>query len=91
MNTIPINLNIEPNNISLDVGQDATKVVPMSTDTRITVIGGERYEGSYHFTPTDEAQVVPIAGLVANYDITIDPIPSNYGKISWDGSALTIT
>ena len=49
------------------------------------------YTGKYGFTPTQETQIVPIEGLTASQDITINPIPSNYGLITWNGSTLTVS
>lgn len=49
------------------------------------------YTGEYIFTPTRETQVVPIAGKKATENIIINPIPSNYGLITWDGSVLTVS
>lgn len=49
------------------------------------------YDGEYTFTPTQEQQTVQTAGLVVDQDIIIEPIPSNYGLITWDGSVLTVS
>lgn len=49
------------------------------------------YEGAYEFTPSDAAQIIPIGGMVATQDITINPIPSNYGLITWNGATLTVS
>lgn len=49
------------------------------------------YTGEYTFTPTDHAQFIPIAGLTAERDIRINPIPWNYGLITWNGSVLTVS
>ena len=49
------------------------------------------YAGDYEFTPTDEAQTIPMYGKTATRDIVINPIPSNYGKITWNGSTLTVS
>lgn len=54
-------------------------------------IGAEPYHGAYEFTPTDEAQIIPTADKVLGYDILINPIPSNYGHIAWDGSIITVS
>ena len=48
------------------------------------------YDGDYEFTPSNEAQTVQIKGLTAKDNITISPIPSNYGKITWDGATLKV-
>ena len=53
-------------------------------------IGGEAYAGSYEFTPIDEAQTISCEDRLMMQDITIHPIPSNYGKVSWDGAKITI-
>lgn len=50
-----------------------------------------RYEGPYSFDALTTAQTVPTAGTVLLSDITINPIPSNYGRIAWDGSTLTVS
>ena len=50
-----------------------------------------KYTGPYEFTPTDEAQTVTITGKQATQDITINPIPSNYGRVSYNGRIITIT
>lgn len=49
------------------------------------------YEGATTFTPSDTVQVIPTRDLVLGDDITINPIPSNYGRISWNGSFLTVS
>ena len=49
------------------------------------------YDGPYEFTPTQEPQVVEIANQQAAQDIIINPIPSNYGLITWDGTVLTVS
>lgn len=48
------------------------------------------YEGPYEFTPTNTAQVVLIEGKKATEDIIFGAIPSNYGRIEWNGAVMTI-
>lgn len=57
------------------------------TDTRSEI----PYTGAYSFTPTQSTQTIPINGKTATADITINPIPSNYGLITWDGSTLMVS
>lgn len=52
--------------------------------------GGEPYTGPYTFTPTAEAQTIQIQGKTAQQDITIEAIPSNWGRIEWNGVALSV-
>jgi hypothetical protein len=49
------------------------------------------YTGEYEFIPSGEQQTIPINGKIANRDITINPIPHNYGLVTWNGAFLTIS
>lgn len=49
------------------------------------------YEGSYELTPSAEAQTILTKGLRMTDDLTIAPIPTNYGLITYDGSVITVS
>ena len=49
------------------------------------------YEGATTVTPSSSAQVLATEGHAVLSDIIIDPIPSNYGLITWNGSTLTVS
>lgn len=49
------------------------------------------YSGSYIVTPTDEAQTLDTVDKRMADNLVINPIPSNYGKITWNGSFLTVS
>lgn len=78
---------------------DRVRLVSVSGDTplklsQISVGGGgsrPHYTGETEFVPTDSYQTAPTAGLLVDADIVIDPIPSNYGLITWNGIALTVS
>lgn len=53
--------------------------------------GGETYRGSYEFTPSASEQTIEIRDRTAIADIIINPIPQNYGLITWDGSTITVS
>ena len=58
----------------------------------ITGGGGEpAYRGPYTVTPTSETQVLPTDGKRMTADVVVNPVPSNYGLITWDGSRLTVS
>lgn len=43
-------------------------------------------------TPTESTQSIsPDSGYDGLSSVTINPIPSNYGRITWDGSVLTVS
>lgn len=49
------------------------------------------YDGEYEVTPSSQVQVLNTAMTRVKQNITINPIPSNYGLVTWDGSHLTIS
>lgn len=55
------------------------------------VDGGRRYDGPYEVTPTRYTQILPTSGKKMNDDVTINPIPHEYGLITWDGSSLMVS
>ena len=63
--------------------------------TQISTGGGgrayPRYSGPTEITPSQQEQTLYTSGCRLTNDITINPIPSNYGRITWNGTALTIT
>lgn len=52
---------------------------------------GDVFQGEYAYTPSEEIQIVPIGGKTALQNIKINPVPSNYGLITWDGLVLTVS
>lgn len=51
----------------------------------------DEYEGPYEVTPTTTAQTLATRGLLSTADIVVNPIPSNYGLIQWNGAVLTVS
>ena len=54
-------------------------------------IGGHVYAGPYEWTPTQETQTINTSGFLLEEDIIINPIPSNYGLITWNGVTLMVS
>ena len=50
-----------------------------------------RYEGETIITPSMETQILATKDTRVLQNITIEPIPSNYGLITWNGSYLTVS
>lgn len=53
-------------------------------------INVEPYMGNYTVTPTEETQVLPTCTKQMIKDLIVEPIPLNYGKITWNGRIITI-
>lgn len=73
-----------------DVSVDS---VEAETDGSIVInkIVADEFEGAYEYTPSNETQTIPIAQKKAVRNITINPIPQNYGLITWNGAFLHIS
>lgn len=90
------------NPIIVDVDVGFPEPIPMSVSVNGTTIGMDMamainaiYHGNLEYmtaTPSDATQVILCdPGYDGIKQITIEPIPSNYGKIGWDGSVLTVS
>ena len=55
------------------------------------IITPQAYEGETVIEPNQSIQTLNTAGKYLTTNITVNPMPSNYGKISWHGSKLKIT
>ena len=51
----------------------------------------ERYEGEYTVTPQKTSQTLYTEGLIMSGNIVINPIPNNYGLVTYNGFELTVS
>ena len=86
-----IELETEENeSVDIEVAEEADSEIELSMEEEGV---GEYpvYKGAYEVTPSFEKQTLETAYKVMTENVVIAPIPSNYGKISYDGSTLYIT
>lgn len=85
-----IDLEIEEPSLTLEVGGDS---LTWGADEYVRVVNADadEYDGPYEATPTAAAQTFPTTGKLMVRDFTVNPIPSNWGLISWNGSVLTVS
>lgn len=57
----------------------------------IEVPVADYYDGEYTITPSSEAQTIPVIGKTMRRNLTINPIPSNYGLITWNGPGIRVS
>lgn len=69
----------------------STETLQMTIGVAINATESPSYTGAYEFTPTQELQTVYIENKRATQNIVINPIPNNYGMITWNGSVLTVS
>lgn len=60
-------------------------------DHTVEIPMGDFYTGDYVVTPSSEAQTLHTTDLLMTDNVTINPIPQNYGLIIWNGSTLTVS
>lgn len=77
-------------------GNEEPFVCTMTDETAFTVSMGEaflpeEYHGAVDITPTASVQVLETQGKLLADNIIIEPIPNNYGLITWNGSYLTVS
>lgn len=70
-------------------------VAALNEDLQLSVgasyTSARKYDSEYEVIPSDDIQVLNTTGRLLSQNITIAPIPNNYGKISWNGSILTVS
>ena len=79
--TIEVDAELTPNIIEADA----------ELTTKIEYSELPSYDGMTEVTPSSETQILETRNMALYENITINPIPSNYGKITWDGSTLTVS
>lgn len=82
--------------IRLRVKEQTVRFRVSSDKFRLTATEGipiypETYTGETSVTPSEEEQVLQTNGLYVPSNITVAPIPSNYGKITYNGSVITVS
>ena len=87
---VPMSLQENESLISMEL-TEAEELIPMSFSAPIQFIENVNYyDGAYSFTPSSAAQTIEIQDLTARQNITIEPIPSNYGRITYNGATLIV-
>lgn len=71
--------------------RDCSRRVALVESSELRIVEYPTYEGPTTVTPSDAPQVLSTAGRVVLDAITINPIPSNYGRITYNGSVITVS
>ena len=90
MITIPMQVSVSRVEIPVGVAVSAVDL-PVGIGAAYEMREGEIYDGPYEFTPTQETQYAPSEGKVLLEDIVINPIPNNYGLITYNGAIITVS
>ena len=76
-----VSVSIDPQTMGVTLG---TPVVKEYVDV-------ETYTGTYEVTPSNETQTLNVEGMRMSRPLTVNPIPSNYGRIDWNGQYLVVS
>lgn len=76
-----VSVSIDPQTMGVTLG---TPVVKEYVDVAT-------YTGSYEVTPSAETQTLNVEGMRMSRPLTVNPIPSNYGLVTWNGAILTVS
>lgn len=89
---IRLNASLDvPRTLEASIGGD-TAAMGAALDSAVTIKSMDypEYEGPTEFKPSKSTQVIGTASRTVLQDIVINPIPSNYGRIEYDGAALSV-
>ena len=88
---ILLDVDVSVEEYELEYTEEAALDVELATAIIVEKITGDDYEGEYTITPSAETQVLQTKDFVMNDNLTINPIPNNYGLITWNGSVITVS
>ena len=73
--------------VSLNIPLDGTpdKVI------KVTEYDLPVYDGITEITPSQDTQILQTLNKTLTRNIVVNPIPSNYGLVTWNGSVLTVS
>lgn len=75
--------------LDLDVSQSES--LEFAVSESFALGGGEKYKGQTVVTPSREEQVLETKGFLLGDNIIVEPIPKNYGLVTWNGVTLTVS
>lgn len=88
---IPVRLTVDTDQAIPLVVSNSNVTVSVGLATPIMTSTVPDYDGDYDITPTSTAQVFQTNGKKITHDFIVEPIPSNYGLITWNGSTITVS
>ena len=85
-----INVTIAANSKAVDVNcSTSEKAISVNVDKGLPTF--PEYTGETTFTPSPHEQIIPTRNTLVRENITIKPIPRNYGLITYNGAFITVS
>lgn len=85
-----LSVSFQPQTVEISVNP-STMGVTMGAPVARDYVERDPYSGDYEITPSSEVQTLQTNGKRMTADVVINPIPQNYGLITWNGSFLTVS
>ena len=82
--------DVSMSRINVDINPHFNFSAEMGVYTKVREGASPYYTGKTEVTPSEETQTLATADMTVRQNITINPIPSNYGRIAWNGSTLRV-
>lgn len=79
---------LQPDSVHLSVGNSGGMALAVGAE--IYSVETPPYEGEYIVTPNENTQTLETRGKRLAQNVIVEPIPSNYGRISYSGSVITV-
>ena len=92
MNPIVVDMSvIQPIIIPVSLVEDKGITMSLGTDIVTGQSKYDVYDGAYEVTPSSDTQVLETGAKLMTQNVTVNPIPSNYGLITYNGSFITVS
>jgi len=82
--------NILKTNISVSGNSDIKKL-SLHGDIKTDASLYPKYSGIVEVTPSQDEVILATAGTIVRDNIKVNPIPSNYGLITYNGAYITVS
>lgn len=85
-----VKVSYDPARVTVTIGSPSASISTGPPTVR-EYVNSAPYRGVYEVTPTEETQTLQTSGCRMSGNVVVNPIPSNYGRIAYDGTTLLIT
>lgn len=93
MNLIPIEvpMTVSTDRVLVPMSVEAQPVLDMTIGATYAMSVVDDYTGAYTVTPKTTTQVLATKDLKMTDNVVVNPIPNNYGLISYNGTSITVS
>lgn len=85
-----MNITIQPQKVNILINPN-TMGINVSSPIAREILDTYPYEGEYIINPNTDTQILLTKNLRMINNLVINPIPNNYGLVTWNGSFLVIS